>query len=111
MRKLMMVLVAVAVCAVVSGCAPYSGALVSLPKVQDAESSELIIIRESTSFQCFVPIIIQLDGINVFSITNGAYVIFKIKAEEHVVSALLYGGEIRGESSIRVSLKPGHLNQ
>lgn len=106
MRKALTILSVILAC-YLSGCA-YSGSLAPLPLIQNGESAEVILIRESAFTNGGASFIINLNGIDVFAIANGSYEILHIPSGDHTLIAKIFGSpETTKDSVAQLSLSSG----
>ena len=110
MRKILAFLV-VAVCLGITGCAFYHGPLAPLPSVNDSDAAELIIIRDWGLKAGAGSIHINLNGVDVYALENGAYISLRVNAGNHSIMTWIVKGEkdrIENKSNfIQLSLNAG----
>ncbi|SBV98130.1 exported hypothetical protein [uncultured delta proteobacterium] len=108
MRRALLVLATMA-CLGLTGCG-YHGPLMSLPSVNDFEAAEIIVIRENSFYGSGGASVVSIDKQEVFALENGAYISFRVKAGDCLVSgAFETGGAFgqRKDSFVQLTLKPG----
>lgn len=101
-------LVAVLGClCVFSGCAS-SGAIGTLPQIQDVNSAgDVFVIRESSIVGAAMSYVVTVDGNDIFEIGSGQYTKFKLNQGRYNIGVKCFGGWTPStkEESVQVAVK------
>lgn len=91
----------------ITGCAS-SGAIGTLPDIQDVSSAgDVYVIRESSIVGAAISYAVTVDGSDIFEIGSGQYTKFKLNQGRHTVGVKCFGGwtPTTKEESIQVAVK------